>query len=183
MSEQNERNTIPAEPQPVQEEPMQDSPELHCETPESEKTPRKTLPRKMVLLIAAGVVAVAAIAVVIYLQSTVFSRAVSAMLQEYPYADNSRAPDDSYMEIDTNPYDKDYDELELWQQLTFYKKQNDSIKGIQFLNERFGFSSAVYKKMMETTALMGRQSEETGKYRVSWTYHPDRGLEVLYEKK
>ncbi len=30
---------------------------------------------------------------------------------------------------------------------------------------------------------MGQQSEENKKFRVSWTYHPDRGLEVLYEKK
>ena len=37
--------------------------------------------------------------------------------------------------------------------------------------------------MMKTTALMGRQEEETKKYRVSWTYHPDRGLEVTYEEK
>ncbi len=77
----------------------------------------------------------------------------------------------------------DYDELELWQQVTFERKQSDSIKGIRFLNERFCFSAAVYRKMMETTALMGRQSEENGKYRVSWSYHPSRGLEVMYEKK
>lgn len=32
----------------------------------------------------------------------------------------------------------DYDELELWQQVTFERTQSDSIKGIQFLNERFG---------------------------------------------
>ena len=37
--------------------------------------------------------------------------------------------------------------------------------------------------MMKTTALMGRQSAETDKYKVSWTYHPDNGLEVTYEKK
>lgn len=35
---------------------------------------------------------------------------------------------------------------------------------------------------METNALMGRQREENDKYRVSWTYHPNRGLEVTYEK-
>ena len=30
---------------------------------------------------------------------------------------------------------------------------------------------------------MGRQSEENEKYRVKWSYHPDDGLEVTYEKK
>ena len=29
----------------------------------------------------------------------------------------------------------------------------------------------------------GRQSSENEKYKVSWTYHPDDGLKVTYEKK
>lgn len=36
--------------------------------------------------------------------------------------------------------------------------------------------------MLETSARMGRQREENDKYRVTWTYHPDEGLEVTYEK-
>lgn len=183
MNKQMEQDQILTEQQPAAEEPMQTQPEAPCEMPEKESKPRKKLSKKLLILIAAGIVVCAAIAVVIYLQSSVFSRAISAMHQEYPFADNSRAVDDSYMEIDTNPYDRDYDELELWQQVTFERTQSDSIKGIRFLNERFGFSAAVYRKMMETTALMGRQSEENGKYRVSWSYHPSRGLEVMYEKK
>jgi len=51
------------------------------------------------------------------------------------------------------------------------------------MNTKLGFSDAVYRKMLQTSALMGRQSEENSKYRVSWTYHPDSGLEVMYEKK
>ncbi len=61
--------------------------------------------------------------------------------------------------------------------------QEEALAAIQYANEEFGFSGAVYSKMMETSALMGRQSEENDKYIVSWTYHPDDGLEVTYEKK
>ena len=61
--------------------------------------------------------------------------------------------------------------------------QEEALAAIQYANEEFGFSGAVYSRMMETSALMGRQSEENDKYRVSWTYHPDDGLEVTYEKK
>ena len=58
-----------------------------------------------------------------------------------------------------------------------------AIEAIQYANKEFGFSGAVYSQMLETNALMGRQSAENKKYRVTWTYHPDDGLEVTYEKK
>ena len=61
--------------------------------------------------------------------------------------------------------------------------QRKALEAIQYVNEELGFNGAVYNRMMETNALMGRQSEENDKYRVSWTYHPDEGLEVTYEKK
>lgn len=61
--------------------------------------------------------------------------------------------------------------------------QANALEAIQYANEELGFNSFVYSKMLETTALMGRQSEENDKYKVSWTYHPDDGLEVTYEKK
>lgn len=61
--------------------------------------------------------------------------------------------------------------------------QEGALEAIQYANEELGFSGAVYSQMLETTALMGRQSEENDKYIVSWTYHPDDGLEVTYEKK
>ena len=59
----------------------------------------------------------------------------------------------------------------------------NALKAIQYANEELGFNDSVYSQMLNTSALMGRQSAETDKYRVSWTYHPDDGLEVTYEKK
>lgn len=61
--------------------------------------------------------------------------------------------------------------------------QEKALKGIKYANEEFGFNSSLYSEMLETNALMGRQRMENDKYRVSWTYHPDDGLEVTYEKK
>jgi len=61
--------------------------------------------------------------------------------------------------------------------------ESEALTAIRYANEEFGFSGAVYSKMLETSALMGRQTEENDKYKVSWTYHPDDGLEVTYEKK
>ncbi len=61
--------------------------------------------------------------------------------------------------------------------------QENALEAIQYVNEELGFSSSVYSDMLSTNALMGRQSEENAKYKVSWTYHPDDGLEVKYEKK
>ena len=61
--------------------------------------------------------------------------------------------------------------------------QEEALEAIRYANKEFGFGESVYSRMMETSALMGRQSEENDKYRVSWTYHPDDGLEVTYEKK
>lgn len=100
------------------------------------------------------------------------------MLTEYKFADNSRASDDSYMKIDTNP-----DNIESDSMLYNTRVEEDSLSAIKFVNEKLGFSSALYQKMLSTTALMGRQEQENEKYIVSWSYHPDKGLEVMYEKK
>lgn len=126
---------------------------------------------------------VAVILVATLLSGHSFSGVVNDMLNEYPYANNSRAADDSYLKIDTNPYDKAADELTYVELSTFDQVQTDSLNGIKFVNERLGFTDALYSKMMDTTALMGVQTEENDKYRVSWTYHPDNGLEVMYERK
>ena len=81
------------------------------------------------------------------------------------------ASDGSYMKIDTNPLDiEDHVEFDAW----------NSIKSI---NIELGFSESLQAKMESTNSLSGRQSESNDKYEVSWTYHPDNGLEVIYTIK
>ena len=79
------------------------------------------------------------------------------------------ASDGSWMEIDTNPYDVD----------DYFN--STALSKIKYINSDLGFSSSVYQEILETRALDGRQTESNDKYTVTWTYHPDDGLEVMYK--
>lgn len=61
--------------------------------------------------------------------------------------------------------------------------QEKVLKAIKHANTALGFDSGLYDQMLQTNALMGRQTEENSKYKVAWSYHPDDGLEVTYQKK
>ena len=47
--------------------------------------------------------------------------------------------------------------------------------------EELGFGQNVRQRMNTTRALDGRQDAENENFRVSWTFHPDDGLQVLFE--
>lgn len=86
--------------------------------------------------------------------------------------------DGSYLQIDTNPYDYDND--------SYFYDSTDTFKGTQLIkqaNSLLGLPSSVYERMNHTTALSGTQTYSAYKLEVSWTYHPDNGLEVMYEIK
>ena len=136
---------------------------------------------KKLWAICGAVLAVIAIVVSIsvYTYMTSFEYYVNKMLDEYPYATNARASDGSYLIIDTNPQDKDSD---YWTSFD-YDVSRDSLNGIKWMNEQLGFSSSVYDDMLETNSLMGKQTASSDKYTVTWSYHPDKGLEVKYIKK
>ena len=80
------------------------------------------------------------------------------------------ASDGTWMSFDSNKYDK-----EGWDSLILY--END----IREINKKLGFPSSLYKKMITTTWSQGRQIESNKNYTVSWTYHSEKGLEILYE--
>lgn len=81
------------------------------------------------------------------------------------------ASDGSYLNIDDNPYDLD----------DYYITAADS--AIQLINEAMELPSSLYNDMLQTTWSMGKQQEtyESIGIKVSWTYHPDKGLEVTYK--
>ena len=136
-------------------------------------------PKKRILFAVIALVLVLALCVGIRSYKTnFFDRVVHQMMKDNRYADNAQAADGSYLKIDTNPNNEDDDSI-------FYNVavEQDSLNAIKFVNEKLGFSDSLYQKMLSTTALMGRQTEENKKFVVSWTYHPDKGLEVMYEKK
>ena len=90
------------------------------------------------------------------------------------------ASDGSYMKLDTNPDDKKRDDITRSYYQTTCKP---AINDIERINKELGFSDALMEKMNTTTALQGKQTDSNDKYIVSWTYHPDHGLEVMYEFK
>ena len=77
--------------------------------------------------------------------------------------------DGSYLSIDTNPYDIDDYTV------------SGSIQAIVFVNTALGLPDYVLDDMSSTTALMGRQTATFDDVTVSWSYHPDKGLEVIYK--
>jgi len=79
--------------------------------------------------------------------------------------------DGSYLEIDTNPFNTD----------DYYS--SEAVEYIEKVNAELGFTDALYSKMGKTRALDGTLEDENDKVKVSWTYHPDNGLEVIYTAK
>jgi hypothetical protein len=152
-------------------------------TPETENvvdTPKKAkiqFTKKKIIIIAAAVVAVIAVALVLFIPSK-FERVRSECLQ---IAGRVTGHGDYFM-IDTYP--DDFENMDpVLVSMLLRDTQSDALEAIRYANKELGFNGSVYSRMLETTALMGRQSEENDKYKVSWTYHPDDGLEVTYEKK
>lgn len=80
--------------------------------------------------------------------------------------------DGSYMFIDTNPFD-----------LEEYPYSSMAGLEIKDINELLGIPESVFARMEQTRALDGVQTYEGSWFTVSWTYHPDNGLEIMYEKK
>ena len=80
--------------------------------------------------------------------------------------------DGSYLEIDTNPFDYD-DSLD-----------SAALSAIEKVNTALELPSSLYNDMMQTTYNMGKQTERFDDVGISvtWTYHPDQGLEVTYKR-
>jgi uncharacterized OB-fold protein len=90
------------------------------------------------------------------------------------------ASDGSYMKLDTNPYNEDDEDFTWTDYENYFTPANDAIERI---NKELGFSDALYEKMNSTTWSQGKQEQSNDNYVVTWTYHPDKGLEVMYELK
>lgn len=79
------------------------------------------------------------------------------------------ASDGSYLSLDTNPYDLD----------DYYNASR--VSAIENINKFLGLPSSVYQKMLKTTWSQGKQTHTDAGLTVTWTYHPDKGLEIIYE--
>lgn len=139
--------------------------------------------RRRIIIIAAVLIAVVLLLVLSMFKSS-GSQNFSEMFPDY--ASNSWctiSSDGSWMSMDTNPLDIDPDKASGEKSFVYSAVMSSCLRDIEKVNEKLGFSSALMQKMNTTTWSMGRQSDSNNKYSVSWTYHPDKGLEVMYEIK
>lgn len=58
-----------------------------------------------------------------------------------------------------------------------------SVLDLETYLTELGFSPAVYERMNRTRALDGTQSATAHGVNVSWTYHPDNGLQAVFERE
>lgn len=82
--------------------------------------------------------------------------------------------DHSYLSVDTNPYN--YDDGD-------YRYIFEVNGAIEDINKALGLPDSLYEDMNQTSWSMGKQEEvfENIGLKVTWTYHPDKGLEVTYK--
>lgn len=173
MSEQVKENEM--QTPEVQEAQIAES---DASTDASAITKKPKFTKKKIAIIVAGVVVIAAIALVFLLPSK-FERVKMECVSIVGIISGG----EGYFNVDTYPIE-DYAGMDpLVQAVMMEGAQEKALEAIRYANKELGFNGAVYSKMLQTTAMMGRQSEENDKYRVSWTYHPDEGLEVTYEEK
>lgn len=144
---------------------------------ETDNTPKKKLTKKKISIIGA-IAAVVVIVIVVALIPSKFDKVKNECVDIAGTISSGKG----YFTIDTYPdIYEDMDDTMV--AILLPTAQKNALKAIKYANEELGFNGSLYSKMTETSALMGRQSEENDKYKVSWTYHPNNGLVVTYEKK
>lgn len=132
---------------------------------------------KKKIAIIGGVLLVAIIVLVIALIPSKFEKVKNECVKIAGQAGTGK----DYFSLDTLP--DSYENMdETLRALLLPDVQERTLKAIKYANEELGFPG-VYSLMLKTNALMGRQTEENDKYKVTWSYHPDDGLEVTYRKK
>ena len=82
--------------------------------------------------------------------------------------------DKSYLSLDTNPYD--YDDGD-------YRYNSTVLNAVKKIHKALNLPDSLYEDMMQTSWSMGKQEEtfESVGVKVTWTYHPDKGMEVTYK--
>lgn len=87
--------------------------------------------------------------------------------------------DEGHFTFDTNVFDEDNFPSDYFD----YDRVDNALGAIKYANEGFGFSDTLFNQMTETSEEDGVQIEENDKYKISWFYSEDTGLEVTYELK
>lgn len=135
------------------------------------QTAKKKSGAKKVLPILLGGIVVVVVAVI--LVSRLGGGKTADMKAVYDSLDSpglyvTLSSDEKSISIDTNPFDIEdyYDE--------------DSWTLVEDVNEGLGLPDSILDEMEHTSAMDGRISREYDGISVSWKYHPDKGLQVVY---
>ena len=64
---------------------------------------------------------------------------------------------------------------------TYFSYEDDAYSAIVSINRFLELPSSLSEKLSSTRAIDGTQSQNCGKYTVTWNYHPDNGMKVIYE--
>lgn len=76
--------------------------------------------------------------------------------------------DKSYLQVDTNPYD-----IDDYYNATYLEILKSAITALKL-------PDYIYQRMLKTTAMQGRQEVTANGITVSWTYHPNKGLDAMF---
>lgn len=128
-------------------------------------------PQKLLIIAGVAIVVIIAIIVIITANAGPNFQKLYDEYCSYPWAEVGS--DESYLTIDTNPYDEDDNGM----------AYPTAYSAIQDVNEALGLPASLLEDMGATSGSDGRQVQEFDKVTVSWKYHPDTGLEVIYKKK
>lgn len=81
--------------------------------------------------------------------------------------------DNSYLMLDTNPYDEDDNGL----------ANTEAYYAAEDINKALGLPDSLFAEFGEVTGADGKQTEDFPEQgvTVSWKYHPDKGLEITYK--
>ncbi len=177
MSEELEKQEVQETAAEEAAVPVTDSTAVET-APQTQKGKFKLTKKKIIILSAAAAVILIAVIAFALLHKSHFEKVKDECVQIAGMISGG----DDYFTIDTKP--DAYDNLDSSvAAILLPRAQANALKAIRYANEALGFNGSLYSQMTRTTALMGRQKAENDKYIVTWTYHPDDGLEVTYEKK
>lgn len=151
--------------------------------------PKKKLTKKAMIIIGSISLAVIAVIVVLIIIIPSHSERVKSKFNDVREeckwtVDQISYTEDSF-DLDTLPDDME-NMSEMQKAFMDYANPNrvsKVLEAIKKANDGLGFPDYVYQDMLETSSSMGRQTVENDDYLVTWTYHPDHGLEVTYKIK
>lgn len=134
---------------------------------------------RIVAIVVFGIVAVLGVLVAIWVSgSGVLGKSLTDAYNEYCKGKTSSTTftcklgdKGKSLMIDTNPQDKDNG------------SSAEGSRAVRNINKYMGFPEILNEMIGDTSSLDGRITKEYKGYEITWKYHPDSGLEIIYTKK